>query len=122
MRSNVLSILAVALSLAGCKESFKINVPSDPNAIYFDEGTFRQENGFIQIWTQRSSSEGFSHAVRVVDCERKAFEYIYDNDKKPEEFPIGNQVHPSGQLVDESISYWVSGYACKKHGFSVADW
>jgi hypothetical protein len=116
------TLLALAAFVSGCEETYKINVPSDPDAIYLDYGTVKQDNGFVQVWSHRSSSSGLSNAVRVVDCNLKTFEYIHDADEGPEEFPIENAVQPSASLVDGSISYWVSGYACRKHGYSVADW
>ncbi len=104
------------------EKTMKINVPSDSKALYFDEGLEMDSNGFIQIHTQRVGPSGFSHAVRIVDCESQLFDYVYDHDSKPDEFPILTTQVPTSELVQGSISYWVSGYACRSLGKSTAGW
>jgi hypothetical protein len=107
--SFIFCILYVQAHAATVTFPAPVAVPSDPNAIYTIISAKKEGNGRAKIVTRREGASGVSFSERLVDCKNSMFKYTAEGDslnamkKKQEEM---------GPLVQGSISYYISAYAC----------
>jgi hypothetical protein len=108
------NLLRSPIGAAEVRSGPVIEVPSDPNARYADEGSGTLPNGNIWITTSRDGPSDLSFAKREIDCDSGTFRYLQEGDT------IGNMTDVPGAemapLTHGSISTFVSDYACRKHG------
>jgi len=95
------------------KESTPLIVPSDPAANYFVLSIEKAVNkNEVYITTKRTGVSGTSFAKRLVNCQNQTYRYVGDADTL-EEIQTQNLKSEMGGLIDGSISWYVSQYACK---------
>lgn len=90
-----------------------IPVPSDPRASYTLISIEPAENGLISVTNRRDGPSGESYARRLVDCSRMRFRYTGDSDTF-EGLRDSEPGAPLSELVEGSISYHVSRFACER--------
>ncbi len=99
-----------ALSLP--MEPRPLSVPSDPGATYWVLSVEKASNNDeVYITTQRKGKSGVSFAKRLVNCNYQTFRYVGDADTF-EELQRQNLKGKMGALVQGSISWYASQYAC----------
>lgn len=108
----------ILLPLAAVADEIAIPVPSDPSAKYFLLNLQSQSGETLQVETRREGKSGISHSIRLVSCSDRTYGYVYDDDPRSPVFPIENPSTDMSPLSDQSISWWVSAFACKKLGLS----
>ena len=93
--------------------STKLSVPTDPNARYVVLAVEKAPNKEeVYITTQRDGKSGTSYAKRLVNCTQQTFRYVGDADTLTE-LKSQNLKGKMGELVEGSISWYASQYACK---------
>lgn len=92
-----------------------LNVPTDPKARYWVLEVDKAGTGQAHIVTKRVGPSGTSFARRRVDCQQGRFQYVGEGDTLAE---LENAHRPSPliKLVEGSISYYVSRFACRAIG------
>ena len=106
----VLAFISFAVA-AQAASAQKIYVPSDRRASYTAVEVKNAGRGMIEIITKRNGPSGTSYARRLVDCVGSKFKYLGEGDTLEE--ARRNRPSPGmGSLVQGSISYYVSAYAC----------
>ena len=84
-------------------------VPSDSNAIYTIISAKKVGKGRAQIVTRREGPSGVSFSERLVDCKNSRFKYTAEGDSLN---AMKKKQEDMGPLVEGSISYYISAYAC----------
>ncbi|MDP2377629.1 hypothetical protein [Reyranella sp.] len=98
---------------AEAKEA-SILVPSDPNARYFLLSTRWTSTTVVEVLTKREGKSGVSYSLREVDCAKRRFRYLGEGDTAQEAL-LRKSADPSmGPLTQESISTYVSNFACSR--------
>lgn len=106
------SAIAASVLLATAASAQTIPVPSDPRAAYEALEIRRLPNGNREILTRRVGPLGTSYALREVDCRRNQFRYLGEGDTA-EQARRRSSSNVMGALVDGSISWHVSRFACR---------
>ena len=89
----------------------RIDVPSDPQASYTVIEVKKIGRRMVEVTTKRERRSAMSYAKRLVDCSSGTFKYLGDGDT----LEAMRQSRPSpnmGPLVQGSISFYISTYAC----------
>jgi hypothetical protein len=111
-----LTALLLLLPSATCAAATPLSVPSDPKAQYTVLDVDRApNNGEVYITTQRDGKSGTSYAKRLINCSKQTFRYVGDADTL-KEMKSQNLTGEMGALVNGSISWHASQYACKHLG------
>ena len=113
----ITSILMFSISsyARDVKYPVKLSVPSDSQAKYEVLALEAKKNSVLYVTTKRHSPYGISYSQRRVDCKNGTYSYTKDGDSY-EEFLESNIKYQMSPLVIGSISYYVSGFSCKKIG------
>lgn len=117
----VASLLASIADPSNARE-VEIPVPSDPNARYYLLNLVPMDGATLQIESRREGTSGISFSVRLVDCAAGTYDAIYsayDGEPRSEVFPILDASPNMGLLTDQSISWYVSRFACTKLGMAM---
>ncbi len=107
-----------AFAFSAYAAEIAVPVPSDPGTKYFLLNLQAQSGDTLQVETRREGKSGISHAIRLVSCSDRTFGYVYDADERSEVFPIVSPATDMSVLTDQSISWWVSAFACQKLGLT----
>lgn len=91
----------------------RIEVWSDANAKYTDQGSGVLDNGNLWLITRRDGPSGVSYAKREIDCGAGEFRYTQEGDTLESMSDVKDA--EMAPLTEGSISTLVSDYACRKH-------
>lgn len=109
--ASALLVLAVACSPAVAQTGTPISVPSDPKARYWMVEGKRTSPTTVEVMTRREGPSGTSYALRQVDCANSRFRYLGEGDTLAEA-KVRKTSDPMGPLTPQSISTYVSNFAC----------
>jgi hypothetical protein len=116
MRNRAIPALAgllFQLVSTTCIAATPLSVPSDPKAQYTVIAVDRvPNNGAVYITTKRVGKSGTSYARRLVNCSKQTFRYVGDADTL-KDMKLQDLKGDMGALVNGSISWYASQYACK---------
>ena len=110
--SAIAALASCLTTIAVAQQGKPISVPSDPNARYFALDVKWTGSQLVEILTQREGKSGTSFSLRLVDCVKRQFKYLGEGDTQQEAMRRNSVGTAMGPLTAQSISTYVSDYAC----------
>lgn len=91
----------------------RVKVPSDGRAKYTILEVSKPQNHVVEALSKRIGPSGTSYSRRQINCRKNTFKYLDDGDTLAEvndgKYNISSYM---GDLVNGSISYYISHWAC----------
>jgi hypothetical protein len=111
---RILLLVSLAVVAADGAMAQQISIPSDRTANYTAMQITRKANDLVEIATRRIGTSGTTFALREVNCRTTQARYLGEGDTLEEAMRRKNSDSSLKPLLEGSISWEVSRYACQQ--------